>query len=434
MVAPIVLDRRTLDGIFGGLPEAVFATDRDHGLVYVNDAFRELFGYPEDAPVGQPLQVLHATPIARDAVIDREHPERLGRTSAWSFRRADGTSFVADTRVGPLRDAEGTVVGRLHLLRLAHGTQAAADLLQRLQRVVGDPRRGTRERLQAVLALGREHLGFERGLLVRGPVDAVDVFLHSGSDADVDRVHLGAMARVIRASQGPVGHQGLQGGGAWIGCAVAPEGDDSVLVFGGATPRRPFTADELALVRQLAELIGHLLLEQQTWQELERQAREDAVTGLLNRRAVLEGLAFQVARARHGGRALAVVLIDVDRYGSIRRTWGIEAGERVLQAMARLFDVATGPTALVGCLGQQEFLLVLPDTGLEEAASLCDELVAALRWMEVSLPDGDTVRATASMGVAALRDGEAFDELLSRADHAIFAAKAGGRAQVRKAS
>jgi len=189
----------------------------------------------------------------------------------------------------------------------------------------------------------------------------------------------------------------------------------------------------MALVSLCAQWVGHLLAEQRSREALQRLATVDALTGLLNRRAVLDQLAWQLAHARRSKLPLSVVMLDVDRFKSINDSWGHAAGDEVLRGLGRVCHSMVREVDVCGRLGGEEFLLVLPDTDLAGASRMCRRLLRALRWNEVEVDTGDVLTVTASVGVASAREGETIEELLARADDAMFAAKAGGRDQMRLA-
>jgi diguanylate cyclase (GGDEF)-like protein len=223
---------------------------------------------------------------------------------------------------------------------------------------------------------------------------------------------------------------------AYLGAPVYVGGDVvGTLNFSSSASCEPFTADDMALVTLFAQWIGHVVAEERARANLERLATVDSLTGVLNRGAVMERLGWQVAHARRTGQPLSVVMLDIDRFKSINDSWGHDAGERVLRGLGKLCLGVSREIDICGRLGGEEFLLVLPATDLAGAKRMCQRLVRALRWQEVELPTGEVLTVTASVGVAALAGPEEDAEgLLARADGAMYAAKAGGRDQVRLAS
>ena len=162
---------------------------------------------------------------------------------------------------------------------------------------------------------------------------------------------------------------------------------------------------------------------------LQYEASHDALTGLLNRGAVVEMLVEALVRGADGGRSLAVVLIDLDHFKQVNDTHGHLTGDAVLvQCAQRLRRLAPGE-ALLGRYGGEELLAVWP--GLGSDVDL-DARFATL--LEGHYTDGDKrLCVTCSVGVAWARHGDDVSSLLRRADEALYRAKKAGRARVERA-
>ncbi|HUX68568.1 MAG TPA: GGDEF domain-containing protein [Terriglobales bacterium] len=162
-------------------------------------------------------------------------------------------------------------------------------------------------------------------------------------------------------------------------------------------------------------------------QEWEHQARTDDLTGLPNRRALELAGERELAACRRRGGPLAVLAMDLDHFKQLNDTYGHAAGDRVLAAAARAFAAGLRSSDLVGRLGGEEFAAVLPERDAERALEIAERLRLRLESLRVSF-EGQPLRITASLGVAALADpGEGWHELLRRADRALYEAKRAGR-------
>jgi two-component system cell cycle response regulator len=157
---------------------------------------------------------------------------------------------------------------------------------------------------------------------------------------------------------------------------------------------------------------------------LEDQLFEDPLTRLNNRRFLFSQLSALVSGARRHGRPLAVAMVDLDGFKAINDRHGHEVGDHVLVAAAEALQRALRAEDVLGRLGGEEFLALLPDTGAEAAGRAAERLRAAVARA------GGPVHVTASVGWAVLRDGEAPDDLVRRADSALYAAKSEGRDRV----
>ena len=156
--------------------------------------------------------------------------------------------------------------------------------------------------------------------------------------------------------------------------------------------------------------------------EVQNLARHDALTGLPNRRVLQELLPREMARARRSSSPLSLAIIDIDHFKQYNDNHGHLAGDEVLRACAREWDTALRGEDTLVRFGGEEFLVLLPDTEPEQAA----EIVERLR-------DKTPLEQTCSAGLALWDQAESIDDLLRRADEALYLAKAGGRDQLAQA-
>jgi diguanylate cyclase (GGDEF)-like protein/PAS domain S-box-containing protein len=150
--------------------------------------------------------------------------------------------------------------------------------------------------------------------------------------------------------------------------------------------------------------------------QVEEMARSDALTGLPNRRALSEQLPREMARARRSAAGLWLAIIDIDRFKVFNDTHGHLAGDELLRSCAIAWDSAVRGEDLLVRFGGEEFLVVLPDCSQEQAEEIVERLRAAT-----------PAEQTCSAGLALWDGVESVDELLARADSALYMAKAGGR-------
>lgn len=166
---------------------------------------------------------------------------------------------------------------------------------------------------------------------------------------------------------------------------------------------------------------------------LERLATTDGLTGLFNRRLALDRLHNERERAGRSGRPLTVILLDVDHFKSVNDTHGHDVGDAVLKAVAATLAKAVRSMDTAARYGGEEFLLILPETDVEGGMRLAERTRQALEKLRLKLPQGGSLKLTASFGVATWKPGghaESIEGLLKRADEALYAAKSGGRNRV----
>jgi diguanylate cyclase (GGDEF)-like protein len=158
----------------------------------------------------------------------------------------------------------------------------------------------------------------------------------------------------------------------------------------------------------------------------------DALTGIPNRRSIMELLEKEVARTRRHGPPLCVALLDLDHFKKINDTHGHPTGDKVLQEAARVLRESIRNCDYIGRYGGEEFMIVLPDTTTEGAAVLLERCRAALATTLIRAETGKTFHISASFGVVCnqkdlCRDA---DVLIKAADEALYRAKESGRNRV----
>lgn len=160
-------------------------------------------------------------------------------------------------------------------------------------------------------------------------------------------------------------------------------------------------------------------------------ATTDVLSGVCNRRRLIEVGEQEVARTRRGGLPLAALMLDIDHFKRINDGHGHASGDRVIQAVARLASACVREIDSVGRFGGEEFVLVLPGTTLTGAAEVGERLRAMVAGATVEGEHGQALGCTVSIGAAQFDAGMAgFDALVSVADQALYRAKHAGRNRV----
>ncbi|MFD1296455.1 GGDEF domain-containing protein [Lysobacter gummosus] len=159
------------------------------------------------------------------------------------------------------------------------------------------------------------------------------------------------------------------------------------------------------------------------------RASHDGLTGVMSRTALDEALRNAVEEAHRTGRPLSVVFFDVDRFKTINDEHGHATGDEVLRIVALRTRNRLRAMDLCGRYGGDEMLIGLIDAPIDEALKLAEHLRAAVSDGPVAI-DGKRLHIGLSLGVAQLRNGETLEQLLKRADAALYASKANGRGRV----
>jgi diguanylate cyclase (GGDEF)-like protein len=180
-----------------------------------------------------------------------------------------------------------------------------------------------------------------------------------------------------------------------------------------------------------AFFLGYALLSNRRHRaELIRLAERDELTGLLNRRAIVRKAVEYLSRARESKGTLIIGLIDLDHFKSINDRFGHAVGDQLLQRLAVSLRTALHAREVFGRYGGEEFLVLFPDTTLEQAREGAERLRAALRDQPLQVDD-QQVRVTLSMGLASYEAGDVlYDQVARRADIALYVAKTQGRDRV----
>lgn len=166
--------------------------------------------------------------------------------------------------------------------------------------------------------------------------------------------------------------------------------------------------------------------------DAEEQGLSDPLTGLRNRRSFDIILASQVAGARNSGQPVCLIIADIDHFKSINDRYGHPTGDDVLKWFAKVLANNVKGRDTVARYGGEEFAIILPQTGLANAAIIADQIKAQLNaqyWQKPGAPN-TMLRVTSSFGVAELTSGEGTSSLIARTDAKLCEAKAQGRNQV----
>jgi diguanylate cyclase (GGDEF)-like protein/putative nucleotidyltransferase with HDIG domain len=167
-----------------------------------------------------------------------------------------------------------------------------------------------------------------------------------------------------------------------------------------------------------------------------QQALTDGLTGLPNHRALMEQLEKEIERARRHKRPFSLLFFDADRFKHINDTYGHAVGDTVLCQLGERARSILRREDTIGRFGGEEFVVLLPESGIAEATEIAERIRAAVATCPIITPDAsDAITATVSIGLATYpSDGETDEILLTNADEAMYIAKRMGRNQVRTAA
>ncbi|MBC8457199.1 MAG: diguanylate cyclase [Deltaproteobacteria bacterium] len=155
-------------------------------------------------------------------------------------------------------------------------------------------------------------------------------------------------------------------------------------------------------------------------EELKRLSVTDALTGIANRRQLINFLDQEIARSERTGSPFALLMIDLDHFKEVNDQYGHQVGDEVLKRLVAAFNKKLRKIDLLARYGGEEFCVVLPDTPSPKALEVADKLRTALRSLPAPMP-------TISIGIAYSREKLSWKDLVQQADQALYEAKFSGR-------
>ena len=395
-MASVNQEWRRTTRILESLPDAVVACARGGQILFVNALAEELFGYPRDELVGQPVQMLWPERV-RDrythnmtVFFTSEETLRFS-TEVWGLRR-DGSEFAGEMSWGVVDTVAGPVL-------LAIGR----DISRRLT---------AEARLRAVAAINERALG--GAALADLAVEGIELLLATLPISGAE-MRLGDGS--VLASQGEVG-------GASMRLAIGAV-DELVL-----TARSELDDEEMGLVHAIANTLATALARWQGEERMRHQALHDPLTGLPNRTLLRDRLEHALARSERESGCAGALFIDLDNFKSINDVFGHRAGDGVLVELGGRLLQNVRAVDTVARLGGDEFVVICEAIDPELALALANRLQDAIT--PPLTIDGVTHQISASIGIALGRTDA--DTLLAHADEAVYRAKAhgGGRVELFK--
>jgi len=164
---------------------------------------------------------------------------------------------------------------------------------------------------------------------------------------------------------------------------------------------------------------------------LEVAATTDDLTGILNRRAFIERANAERDRANRSKASLCLLMIDIDHFKKVNDTYGHDVGDLALKELVRIVGKDLRSSDLLGRLGGEEFALLLPETDITGAEILANRIRSHVENNQMPLTTGDALTMTISGGLVCWPEDQDYTTTLKVADELLYAAKDGGRNQIK---
>ena len=448
-----------LSHVFADIDEAVLVADEQRQIILVNRAALELFGYDEAQILGRSAREIYADP----AVFEKEGRNRFHADASrqhtsylCAYRRRDGSVFDAETIAGPMRDPASGRIMYLGIIRDVTARLSTEKALHSLHCIASDQSLDFGQRRQAILKLGCAHFGLPVGVVGRveeGDYRVIDV-LDASNSLQVGDVFPIADTYCwhVLAKGGPFGMDGTNrarlaaelsdqryGTRTYVGSPILVAGElYGTLNFWGPDDAGLFSQADMDLIGMFAQWVGQEIRMERSiaaltdaHEKLSRVATVDELTGLGNRRLLVQQLDHEIERARRQQQPLSVAMVDIDHFKQLNDSYGHVAGDAALRHFADLLRDSLRGSDLVGRWGGEEFLLLLPDTAVDAALTTLNRLLDQIRHQPFAA-ENHAISLSASAGVTQFSTDEGAEATIKRADTALYRAKAAGRGCVER--
>ncbi len=271
----------------------------------------------------------------------------------------------------------------------------------------------------------------------RAPAEAVDAirFLQAiTASLELEQV----MRTLNEFLQGLVGHSGWEYQNPALACGLSGGKPDRhrleyALTLNGQEMGalklmrgRRFSEDDQIRIEGLLGLAAPAIQNALRFHSVSQQLERDPLTGLGNRRALtMQGAQWLADSVRHH-QPISMLVMDLDRFKAVNDTFGHPVGDRLLCKVADTLMAVTRTEDLCVRMGGDEFVVLLPWTGLADALECAERVRRAFSELALETGSGDFVKASVSIGVATYRKGMDLDQLYHQADEALYAAKRAG--------
>lgn len=211
---------------------------------------------------------------------------------------------------------------------------------------------------------------------------------------------------------------------SFVAVPLSTDGYDIGVIFLGKYAIEPFSKEAEEFFETLAGQAAIAVENAKLYTQAQEMAIHDGLTGIYNYRYFMKSLEEEIKRAERYGRAVSLMMIDVDLFKHVNDTYGHQRGDDVLRGLTQTLVNSTRETDIVSRYGGEEFCVILPETELDDAVEVAEKLRISVAQASYAREKGQSVKVTISLGVAAypvLASNQ--EELLRKVDDALYSAK-----------
>ncbi len=458
----------------------ILITDRNGTIQWVNPAFTKMTGYEAEEVRGKNPRIL------KSGVMPAEVYSELWKTilsgNVWQGelvnRRKDGTTLTEEQTIAPVRDSTGRIIHFIAIKQDITERKHVEEALSKRSDQIATLNRVMRS-LSATLDLSKvldmilheiqQVIPYDSASIWSCKDDSIEIIAAHGFPNDeimigiafnlseknnpntrVIQTRLPLIEEDVYATYGPFNnggqedhfHHGWMGVPMIIGDRVVgmlafdknvanfytQEQSQFALAFAAqaaiAIENARLYSEVQKELNQKIEAEGKLL---ELQKELEEQAIRDPLTGLYNRRFLDETLARELSRAERDKYSVSVVMLDLDHFKMFNDTYGHDVGDLMLKQLGKLLSSQVRAGDIACRFGGEEFVVVMPKASLSVAKQRANDWRMKFE-SQILIHEGEVLNATLSAGVAVYPlHGSNSDEIIRKADQAMYAAKAAGR-------
>lgn len=406
-----------LRSLFENSLDAIYIGTPDGRVLDVNQAWLDLFGYERTDLPGLDASTFYADPAGRTDFVRHINETGFVRDEV-RYRRKDGSIFDCERIQVALKDHAGNLIAYQGVNR---------DITERKQ--AEEALRSSEERFRSLFeqSWDANYIGTPEGAIIDVNQSWLELFGYRRDELH----HITALDLYADPADRASFLRRMNADGRAKDEVRFKKKDGTVFDCERTVVARK---DEHGRIVAYQGIFRDVSQRNCDRAELERLANYDTLTGLFNRRSILDRLGEWIRHTRRYKGRLSIVMVDLDDFKSINDRCGHQVGDYVLADTAGMLRRSIRQTDFVGRYGGEEFLIILPRTASSGAAVMAERTRAALEQTLMRDAEGGTLGVTGSFGVAEWSSEDDEDALIRRADDALYRAKAAGRNRVEVAA